>query len=214
MLHAGCVMAGEFEARVSGLPDLRAALLSIAPKLRKRALRTALAAGARVVRDAAKRATPVLKAPVRGRKPGTVRDAISVRTSKNARKEGDVGVFIGVKPISRTKVVRLQVYKQRGRLVSRGMTAAEGSARDNPNDPYYWRWLNFGWNPANKATGGNTLAGKRARKKVRHLLSANSVAGVHFMEKGAAMLSQALEVFKAKIGPQIQRLNGGKSVEL
>ena len=78
------------EAKVTGIPDLREALRGIVPKLRVRALRNALAAGARVVQRAARGATPVISAgalPVRQgyRKPGTVRQAISVRTSRAAR---------------------------------------------------------------------------------------------------------------------------------
>lgn len=155
-------------ARVSGIPDLRAALEGIAPKLRRRALRNALAAGARVVRDAARRQAPVLrvsgqlKAPTR--KPGTVRDAISVRTSKAARKAGDVGVFVNVRP-------------------------AKGAARGakSRNDPFYWRFLEFG-----------------TRK----------MASRQFLRPAADKLGEALRVFVAKIGPQIQKLNGGKDVQL
>jgi len=195
-------MAGEFEAKVSGLPDLRAALLGIAPKLRKRALRTALAAGARVVRDAAKRATPVIKAPVRGRKPGTVRDAISVRTSKRDSKSGDVGVFVNVRP------AKGAVYRG-GKLV-------KGSQRGrlSENDPYYWRWLNWGWNPSSRATGGAGAAGKAQRRKLSKAGGPAKIPGALFLEKGAAAIAQALEVFKAKIGPAVQKLNGGQKVEL
>lgn len=209
-------MAGEFEARVSGLPDLRAALLGIAPKLRKRALRTALAAGARVVRDTAKRATPVLAAPVRNkagqviRKPGTVRDAISVRTSKRDRKSGDVGVFVNVKPALKAII--------KGGVVLR----AKQKGANSPNDPYYWQWLEFG--RAGRAgsaavsrvqrikRGGVVLVqGVRAKKAQRAVAP---MPAYGFLQKGAAAIAQALEVFKAKIGPQITRLNGGKSVEL
>ena len=113
-------------AKVRGLPDLKAALLAIPRELRRRALRTALAAGARAVRDEAKRRAPVLKTSTyfgssairRGtRKPGTLQKAIVVRTSKLARRAGNVGVFVNVKP-------------------------AKGGNRGakSPNDPYYWRW--------------------------------------------------------------------------
>ena len=88
-------MAGEaFGAKVTGLPDLRAALLAVPGKLRKRALRNALAAGAREVRNVARQAAPKLAAPVRNksgaviRKPGTVADALAVRTSKQAGRAG------------------------------------------------------------------------------------------------------------------------------
>lgn len=149
-------------AKVTGLPDLRAQLLAIPGKLRKRALRNALAAGARVVRDDARRRAPVIGAmdyPVRRgfRTPGTLQRAISVRTSKVARRAGDVGVFVNVRPAKKG---------QRG-------------AR-NPRDPFYWRWVEF----------GTRFAAARP-----------------FLEPAAARLRDALEVFKAKIGPAIAKLN-------
>ena len=150
-------------AKVSGIPDLRAALAGIGPKLRVRALRNALAAGARLVQRTARAQTPVLPASslaVRKgyRKPGTLRKAISVRTSKIARRTGDVGVFVNVRPAKRG---------QRG--------------ANNPNDPFYWRFVEFG-----------TVTGTRA-------------AGM--LQAGARKLPEALQVFINTIGPQIQRLN-------
>jgi len=113
------------EAKVHGIPDLKAALQSIPDKLRKRALRNALAAAGRVVRDDARSRAPVLslsgglRAPFRTA--GTVKRAISVRTSKRARRAGDVGVFVNVRPAK---------SGQRG--------------AKSPTDPFYWRWLEFG----------------------------------------------------------------------
>jgi HK97 gp10 family phage protein len=113
------------EAKVHGIPDLKAALRAVPEKLRMRALRNALAAGARVVRDDARRRAPVLsqadalRAPFRT--PGTVKRAIVVRTSKQARRAGDVGVFVNVRPAK---------SGQRGAKSAR--------------DPFYWRWLEFG----------------------------------------------------------------------
>lgn len=112
--------------KVRGIPDLKAALAGIVPKLRVRALRNALAAGARLVQKAARAATPVISpaayAVQRGyRKPGTVRKAISVRTSKIARRSGDVGVFVNVRPAKK---------------------GARGAK--NPNDPFYSRFLQWG----------------------------------------------------------------------
>jgi hypothetical protein len=175
------------EARITGLPELKEALLSIPAKLRRRALRNALAAGARVVRDEARRRTPVLKLTTasgadalrRGvRKPGTVRDALSVRTSKNARLEGNVGVFVNVKP-------------------------AKGGKRGakSPNDPFYSRWLQWGWNPATRGES------KRARRKLNKQGGAKRKPGAQFLEAGAAKLQQALDVFVRKIGPAIQKLD-------
>lgn len=114
-------------AKVTGLPELRDALSSVVPKLRRRALRNALAAGARLVRDEAVRirrstsGSPVVRGTHPNYKRGTVAKAIRVRTSKIARAAGDVGVFVNVRPLPRGE-----------------------QSRKNPSDPFYWRWLEFG----------------------------------------------------------------------
>ena len=177
---------------VRGIPDLKAALSSIPEKLRRRALRNALAAGARVVRDAAKARVPVMSAEAARRAPyrtpGLVKKSIVVRTSKSARRAGDVGVFVNVRPAK---------SGQRG--------------AKSKTDPFYWRWLNFGWTPAGRKRG---RAGINARRRARAAGRSSAVSGVQFLEAGAAKLEQALQVFISKIGPQIQKLNGGKGVQL
>lgn len=181
-------------AKVSGIPDLKAALAGIPDKLRRGALRNALAAGARLIRDDAKRAAPVLMAPVRNatgaliRKPGTVRDAITVRTSKQARASGDVGVFVNVRPAKGAKyktTTRKTIL--RGKVRSRVKVRDSQRGADSPNDPYYWRFLEF----------GTSRMGKRS-----------------FLSTAAQRLGAALDVFKARIVPQLQKLNGGKDVQL
>lgn len=146
-------------AKVNGIPELKAALAGLVPKLRRQALRNALAAGARVVRDEARRRAPVLQPTLRApyRKPGTVRKAVSVRTSKTARRAGDVGVFVNVRP------------------AKRGQRGAK-----NPNDPFYWRFLEFG---------------------------TKKMAARPFLQAGARKLADALEAFKRVIGPQIDKMN-------
>jgi HK97 gp10 family phage protein len=114
------------EAKVTGIPELKRELAAIVPKLRVRALRNALAAGARVVQRAARGAAPVLNpaslAVRKGyRTPGLVRKAISVRTSKLARRRGDVGVFVNVRP------------------AKKGLRGAKSKL-----DPFYWRFIEFG----------------------------------------------------------------------
>lgn len=121
-------MAGEYRMRIKGLESLKEALLNLAPALRRKRAARALRKGAEPVIEAATRVgvVPVLQRPIyrRGklwRKPGTVRDAIRVRSSKETNRTGDVGVFVNVRP-------------------------ARGADRggDSPNDPFYWRWLHFG----------------------------------------------------------------------
>lgn len=119
-------MAGDWKFSVSGLNDVNRELREMPAKLRKRALMNALRAAGRVFRDVARRLTPVAIVPVRRkglqiRTPGTVRRAISVRTSKQSRRRGDLGVFVNIRPANKG---------QRGAY--------------SPTDPFYWRWLEFG----------------------------------------------------------------------
>jgi HK97 gp10 family phage protein len=158
------------KSTVTGIPDLKAALANVSAQLKRRILRNALAAGARVVRDDARRRAPVIAAsalPVRQglRTPGTVKQAIVVRTSKQARREGNVGVFVNVRPAK-----------------------AGNRGAKNRNDPFYWRFVEFGT--------------RFFRPGV----------GVQFLQRAADRLPQALQVFIAKVGPQIDKLNnpGGK----
>jgi hypothetical protein len=116
-------MAGEFKVTVRGVEDAARELRALAPKLRKRAIMNSLRAGARVVRGEVKRLVPVLRVPVyrKGRlirKPGTVRDAVAVRTSRASARVWNLGVFVNVRP-------------------------AKGANRGtfNPFDPFYWRFL-------------------------------------------------------------------------
>ena len=149
-------MAGEV-VRIEGLDELKRKLAEIPRAMRKRVLRNALAAGAREVRDVAKRNAPVmtlgtsLSAPYR--KPGTVKQAIRVRTSKADRKAGDVGVFVNVKPAK----------------------AGQRGAK-SPNDPFYWRWLEFG-----------------TRK----------MAARPFLQQATSALPKALAIFEARIAKWI-----------
>lgn len=146
---------------IQGMEDVLREFRALPDRMRRRVLLSALRAAARPVRDDARRATPVmslqdaLQAPYRKR--GTVRKAITIRTSRQARRRKEVGVFVNVRPLPRG---------QRG--------------AKNPNDPFYWRWLNFG---------------KRG------------YAGAGFLEQGAARLRDALEIFKREAGPRLQKLN-------
>lgn len=187
-------MTTELGAKVRGLPDLALALRGIPEKLRKRVLRNALAAGARVVRDEARRAAaPDLREPRRAphRAPGTMRKAIVVRTSKRDRRAGDVGVFVNVRPAK---------PGQRG--------------AKSRTDPFYWRWVNFGWNAAGRRTNGRGAQGKRYRRFLSGHVGMKMIPGRHFLEAGARRLDEALRVFIANVGPQIRKLNGGKDVQL
>jgi HK97 gp10 family phage protein len=161
------------ETKITGIKDFKEALESIPGKLRRRALLNALRKGARLVRDTARAATPVLslagliKAP--NRKRGTVKKAIAVRTSRVARAAGNVGVFVNVRPAGKLRVVTAK---------KTGTRRVSGRGADD--DPFYWRFLEFG------------------TKKMR---------AFHFLTKGAQRLDDARQVIENELGAQLEKLN-------
>lgn len=116
-----------FTVKLEGIDELKRSLEAASKKIRVRAVRSALRKAGQIISKAAKLSAPVLQVPTKTRKPGTVRRAIAVRGSKFARQQGDEGVFIGVRPL-------------RG---SRQKTLGKAGAK-NPNDSFYWRFLEFG----------------------------------------------------------------------
>lgn len=181
-------MAGEVTVKISGLAEAKKALLEIAPNLRRRAIRNALAAGARVYRDAARKSAPVLDRVITRngltvRKPGTLRDAIAVRTSKIAKRAGDLGVFVNVRPAKGAafKTVRGRALFGLVKTKSRVQTRKSKRGALSPDDPFYWRFLEFG-------------TAKMSARPFLRPAAAN---------KG----DEALKQFERTLGPAIQRLN-------
>lgn len=196
----GDVAESVFELRMSGLEEIKAELHALPDKLRKRALLNALRAGARLVRDAARARTPVLEVSTRSgasalrrgvRRVGTVKNAISVRTSKLARRRGDVGVFVNVRPLTRAQRIG---GKWRGKI--------------DPRDPFYWRWLEFGWNPAGR---DRSAAGKRERRRLARIGAAKAKPGAGFLRAAVGRLPGALPIIEAKLRPAIAKLNQRKA---
>lgn len=181
-------MAGE-QVRIKGIEQLIEKFRQIPLTLRKRVLRNALAAGARVVRDDAKRNAPLLsgarKAPFRTR--GTVRNAIAVRTSKVDRKAGNVGVFVNVRPLPGNKYKTVTTKGWFGGVAKhRALVKRSARGATNPRDPFYWRWLEFG----TKKMGARS-----------------------FLKPAAAKLGQALTIFEAKIGAWLASVEAGGPVK-
>lgn len=121
-------MADYLSIKLDGVEDLKQALAEAATTIRTKAVRGALREAGKVIQMAARASAPVLKVPTTTRNAGTVKKNIVVRASKFARQAGDEGVYINVRGI-------------RGR--ARVKKLGRGGAK-NPNDPYYWRFLEFG----------------------------------------------------------------------
>jgi HK97 gp10 family phage protein len=151
--------------RLEGVEELRRALANAAASIRKKAVRGALREAGKVIQAAAKANAPVLMVPTPYRKPGTVKKRITVRASKFARKAGNEGVYVNVRPLNG----KAQVKRY-------GKAGAK-----NPNDPFYWRFLEFG------------TKFMKARPFLRPAADA----------KG----SEAIAKFMKSVIPQIERLN-------
>lgn len=173
-------------ATVRGLPDLRTALAAIPQVFRLKVLKTALREGGKVVQQAARAKTPTLRTLNPYRTRGLVRRKISIRPSKQARQRGNVGVFVNVRPakgatfgwsggIAGTKLGRKRVI----------IKASKRGARSK-EDPFYWRWINWGWRPRGKGL-------KRGGKQ--------------FLEAGARALPAALTRIEGFIKDAVQRMN-------
>lgn len=177
-------MAGE-TVQVRGLDEFKRKLSELPKVMRARVLRNALAAGAREVRDTAKRNAPVLslggamKAPYR--KPGTVRDAIRVRTSKADRRAGNVGVFVNVRPLPGNKYTRTTRQTLfRGTVKGWALKTRSQRGAKNPNDPFYWRFLEFG---------------------------TKKMAARPFLQKATDRLPQALAIFETTLAKWIRKVD-------
>ena len=119
-------MAVAEQVGIRGLEELKKTFLALPAELGEKVVRGGLRAAAKPIRDEARENAPVLKDPDPRRKPGTVQKAISVRRSKQDK----YGVYVSVKPLSAKKI---KSFKQAG-----------GKAADNPDDPFYWIFKEFG----------------------------------------------------------------------
>ena len=201
--------------QLHGFDELSRKLREIPLAMKKKVLRNALAAGGRLVRDEARRLAPTLtEASARKnlhRRRGTVRKAITVRTSKIARRRGDVGVFVNVKPL---KSSQIRAFK--GTAARAG---GKGSGALNPNDPYYWQWLEFG-RSQRAASGARSRVGrisfKRAGKTVvlvqglrarRGKRAVGALPKIRFLQRSARMLRPALDIFKVQLDKWLVKTN-------
>ena len=157
-------MADGVTVKLEGVDELKRALADATKQIRTKAVRGALRKAGQVISKEAKQAAPVISAPTKTRKPGTVKKAIAVRNSKFARQAGDEGVFVGVRPLRGARQKKL------------GKAGAK-----NPNDPFYWRFIEFG----------------TKKMKARPFLSPSAES------KG----NEAIKTFMDSVIPQIEKLN-------
>ena len=185
-------MADGIAVKLEGVDALNKVLAEATKQIRTKAVRSALRKAGQVISKEAKQAAPVLSAPTKIRNPGTVKRAIAVRGSKFARQAGNEGVFINVRPL-------------RG---SRQKALGKAGAK-NPNDPFYWRFIEFGFTATGprKIKGGKLLR-ERNRKALIDSGRARWIPGKQFMTKAADNKgNEAIKTFMDSVVPQIEKLN-------
>ena len=119
----------EVSVRIHGAREVLRAMQELPRRLDRRILNKALISGARLVRDEARRMAPVLKELDPRRRPGTLQRAVhagAVRPDRYA-----ATVWVRVRPLTRRQIASF-----------RKKSKAAGAL--NPNDPFYWRFVEFG----------------------------------------------------------------------
>jgi HK97 gp10 family phage protein len=115
--------------KISGLKELEENLYLLGEEMRERGVKLMMSRAAVPMRDDAKRRAPTLAKPDPRRRAGTVRDAIKIW--RHRKTPYAVTYYVGVRKLAGSKV---QAFKK---------STGKGS-QDNPNDPFYWRFVEFG----------------------------------------------------------------------
>lgn len=193
-------MRDDLGVRITGLADLKQVLRELPEKLRKQAVRSALRKAARVIQKQAQANAPVLQTPSPYRTPGTVKKRIAVRASKFARKAGNEGVFVGVRPLPGNKYRRV---KTPGGQSKYEVTKRSERGAYNPNDPFYWWFVEFGTKRSGrkrKGPRGQKLPARGPGMKARRFLT----------RAADTMGAEAIRTFMDSVIPQINKLNKRK----
>lgn len=122
------------EINVLGLREIKAVLEKLPARLGEKVVRAALRAAAQPMRKDAQARAPILKKPKFGRKPGTVRQAITIKRSKQDK----FGVYLTVAGLSAKKIKAFKAG------------SANKDTAYNPDDPWYWLFLEFGTSKRDK----------------------------------------------------------------
>ncbi|WP_443090318.1 HK97-gp10 family putative phage morphogenesis protein [Basfia succiniciproducens] len=115
--------------KITGLKELGQAMNSLERKVKNRIAVKAMRKGGAIIREQARANAPTLKRQVPHRKRGTLRKAISSSTKMD--KNGTVRTTIFVRQLKTKKIIEFK-----------GTNGKSGAY--NPNDPFYWRFVEFG----------------------------------------------------------------------
>lgn len=120
----------QVKVRTTGLRELGLAIEKLSRKTHTTIARSALAAGGRVMAKEMRSRVPVLEEGTARRKPGTVKRNVRVRVLRPVA-AGEMQAVVGIRSLSKTQV-----------KAWRSASGKRGAA--NPDDPYYWYFVEFG----------------------------------------------------------------------
>lgn len=135
-------MADGITIQVSGLAEVERLLNTVSADLRGGVVRKALIDGGKIMVADAKRRAPVLRTKHSRRRPGVLRDAIKIRSSKFAKGQaGVIGVYIRV-------------------------SASKGKRRKAPisGDPFYSTFVEAGHNLVPRGMGTKGISKREIRR--------------------------------------------------
>lgn len=115
--------------KVTGLKELGQALENLGQKTKNKLGAKAMRKGGAIIRDQARANAPMLKEKVQHRKRGTLKK--NIMASTKPQKDGSVRTIIFVRSLKNSKVLEFKDKTGRGGAY-------------NPNDPFYWRFVEFG----------------------------------------------------------------------
>lgn len=151
----------ESSIQVRGIREVNAALYSYSQKLGDFVVFKALREGATVVKKQISALAPVYHGPKRLRvKSGTLKRGFRISKS------------------------RIHNGKLSNSLIGVYLTLKKGGGRNDPNDPFYGRWQELGWNTAGRRASRSevraVLGGRSGRKTLR---GGTNVPGKHFVQR-------------------------------
>lgn len=161
--------------------DFRRQLREVGARMEKRAVSQGLRDAAKVFRDAARQAAPVLREPDKRRIPGALRAGIIIVRGKG----GGRGVLRFAVTVRRT-------------------TTRSGTTRD----PFYWRFLEGGWIP--RGPGQRFAGGVRSRALARSRASAGRIERPFLAPAFASSRVAALAAFERGVERRLAEVQAVK----
>ncbi len=170
------------DAKISirGLAQIEQAFERLPRSVDRKILNAGLIAGARLVRDDAKSRVPLLKVATPYRVRGALQRAIHAGRVRPVGRAA-ASVWIRVRPLTKGQITRFK------RLQLKHSKRARAAL--NPNDPFYWRFVEFG------------TSKMAARPFMRPAFEARKYA----------MVDKAMRIFRDRVQAEIEKL-GRRSI--